>query len=102
MLHQLLLALAVLGWAVLIGGSVYARFFVSDVAGPMAIKSPEAFTQILGFTVGWLVSAFAFAGSVLAVLFSSQQSGSLTSAAVVSGIYFFPVFAFFLYGEIFR
>ncbi|MCF7222937.1 hypothetical protein [Marilutibacter chinensis] len=95
--HRLLLALAVLGWAAAIAGFVYARLFASEVAPPRAVMSAQTFAGVVAVAAGLLLTAVAFAGSLVALLFSSQQSGTLLLAGIVSGAYVLPVAALLIH-----
>lgn len=100
--HRLLLALAILSWLVVIGGLLYAHFFVSAAMGPRTVMSSQAFTGVLVIGVGFLAAAVSFTGALLVVLFSSQQSSALHLAAVVSGIYVLPSAAALTYVSYFN
>ena len=100
--HRLLLAIAVLGWFVAIGGLVYARLFVSDVVAPKAVMSAQTFTGVFAIGVGLLVAALGFVGSLVLLLFSSQQSGTLLLAVAISGVYALPSTALLIYASYFK
>lgn len=50
--HHLLLTIAILGWAVALGGLVYAQLFVSALPAPKAVMSAQTFTGVLAIGVG--------------------------------------------------
>ncbi|GAB3339748.1 hypothetical protein GCM10027359_17370 [Marilutibacter aestuarii] len=102
LLHRALLALAVLGWAVAFTGFVHARLFASDVAPPRAVMSAQTFSELAAFSAGFLLVLVAFAGSILALLASSQHSATVAIAAAVSGVYAVPVAALLLHAAFFK
>ena len=102
LLHRLLLVLAVLGWTVTLVGLVYARFFASDIAPPRAVMSAQTFAGLVAVAGGFLITVVAFVGSILVLLFSSQQSGTTLLAGIISGAYAVPCAALLAYLSYFK
>ncbi|MBK9615543.1 MAG: hypothetical protein IPO35_08490 [Uliginosibacterium sp.] len=88
--ERLCLALALLAWAVLIGGGLYAHFFALPVRAPIAIMSPQAFAGLAAVSLGFLIAALACLASLLVWLLSAQPTGALLLAGILSGLYALP------------
>ncbi|MEY4560737.1 MAG: hypothetical protein RLZZ618_14 [Pseudomonadota bacterium] len=91
LIHNLLLAGAVMGWVVAIGGLAYAQRCVTAAMGPKSIMSPRTFTQLLVGCVAWLVALLVLVGSLGLMFLGGHGSRALTLAAVISGIQLLPI-----------
>jgi len=91
LVHQLLLAGAVMGWVLAIGGLAYAHWFVTSAMGRKSIMSPRTFTQLLVVCVAWLVALLVLVVALGLMFLSGHESRSLTLAAVISGIQLLPI-----------
>ena len=88
--ERLCLALALLAWAVLIAGGLYAHFLASPIRTPIAIMSPQAFAGLVAVSLGFVLAALACLASLLVWLLSAQPTGTLLLAGVLSGVYALP------------